>query len=175
MRKSEQVGSSGNICVGSEKSDGGVYPNDHLEILQNFRSKAVRISVHERNLAIGKAIPLSLFEVKATSLRWLSTSQQEIRNRPKRDFIDVSALPEGREIIRELFEKSSIKPSKARKWSWTPVILQHCCKIMKSFERVWEIFYKRSLKFPDHKTITSSLNALVYFAHSHCPWERFIG
>ena len=46
------------------KSDGSVYPNDHLGIPRNFRSKIVQISLLERNLAIGKAIPLSLFESK---------------------------------------------------------------------------------------------------------------
>ena len=43
-------------------------------------------------------------------------------------------------------KKISLKSSKSRAAALQPVILQQCCKIDKSFERGWEIFYKRSLK-----------------------------
>ena len=33
-------------------------------------------------------------------------------------------------------------------------------------------FTKNPPKFADHKTIASCLNAPVYFAHPHSPWER---
>ena len=38
-----------------------------------------------------------------------------------------------------------------------------------AFERA---FTKDLSKFADHKTIASCLNAPVYFAHPHSPWER---
>ena len=40
---------------------------------------------------------------------------------------------------------------------------------MREFERS---FTKNLSKFADHKIITCRLNALVYFAHPHSPWER---
>ena len=30
------------------------------------------------------------------------------------------------------------------------------------------------LRFASDKTIASNLNAPVYFAHPHCPWERYV-
>ena len=45
-------------------------------------------------------------------------------------------------------------------------------KVLREFERS---FAKDLSKFSNHKTIVSCLNAPVYFAHTHCPWECFIG
>ena len=63
-------------------------------------------------------------------------------------------------------KKVSLKPSKAFPYFATQL------QKLESFERAWEIFYKRSPEFADHKTIANRLNAPVYFAHPHSPWER---
>ena len=51
-----------------------------------------------------------------------------------------------KKIKGTFWKKVSLKPSKAGQRPCTLVILQHCCKIDKSFERAWEIFFKRSFK-----------------------------
>ena len=42
-------------------------------------------------------------------------------------------------------------------------------------QAVKSITLDNGTEFSDHKTIANCLNAPVYFAHPHCPWERFIG
>ena len=75
MRRSSLDGWIENTRIGNAKNDDGGCRNEVLEIFQNFRSKIVRISVLERNLGIGEAIPLSSFAAKAISLQWLSAKR----------------------------------------------------------------------------------------------------
>ena len=48
--------------------------------------------------------------------------------------------------------------------------------ILSAFEpfsqAVKSITLDNGTEFADHKTIANRLNAPVYFAHPHCPWER---
>ena len=39
-------------------------------------------------------------------------------------------------------------------------------------QAVKSITLDNGTEFADHKTIASRLNATVYFAHPHCPWEH---
>ncbi|MFQ6722802.1 MAG: IS30 family transposase [Opitutales bacterium] len=42
-------------------------------------------------------------------------------------------------------------------------------------QAVKSITLDNGTEFADHKTIASPLNAMMYFAHPHCPWKCGIG
>ncbi len=64
-----------NTCGRGAKNDDVGRQSVCLEILRNFRSKIARISVPERNSAIGKATPLSSFAAKVISSQWSNATR----------------------------------------------------------------------------------------------------